>query len=487
MVGQRPHTELNLLDDVRAWSALCISQWRLMSVIGISALTMVLIVVLLWPRSYESTMKFLVRDARQDLVVNPGGSAPQYRAGVSEETLNSEIELLRSRDLLVMVVNRMNLSRPEGDEDAALATERAVQALRRTLDVQVLRKTDLIQVQYSSRQPDHAAAVLRNLADGYLARHLAVHSNPGAYQFFREQAIAAKHDLQVAEDDLAKVARAENLVSPEEQKSAALVAANAIETELISVRAQRHETESTLWSARRQEHGVSQRVVTQERTAPYQGAVERLQTMLTELKNKRTELLTKFKDTDRTIAELNQQIADTSTDLDQAVRSTAREQSTDLNTHWQALQSEIISAQLRLAGLEAKERELRRQLKEYRGRAVDLAAMAPTYERLQLTVNDARSRYDLYLKREEEARVAEALDLQKISNVVLAEAPVPSHLPSGPNRRLAILAGGVGASLLALGVAIVAERVGWRARLPRARDIGSHVVGRTAPAEASGI
>jgi uncharacterized protein involved in exopolysaccharide biosynthesis len=479
--------ELNLWDDARAWSRLLTTQWRLMAVVWMVIMAAVVIVVLLWPRTYQSTMKFLVRDARQDLVVNPNdGSVSQFRGGVSEETLNSEIELLRSRHLLARVAAATNLVRGDAGDDSELAIERAVRALNQKLEVHVIRKTNLIQVEYTSREPDQAFAVLKQLAEGYLARHLAVHSSPGAYQFFGSQAVSASSELRFAEDALARLARAENLVAPDEQRTAAMAAASAVEGQLMTVRAQIRETESTLASAVAQTGGLDQRVVTQERTAPYLGAVEHLQTVLTELRNKRTERLTKFNDSDRTIAEVDQQIADTSRDLQEALGSSSKEQSTDLNAHWQSLQSEVITARLRLAGLTAKAQELQTQLTTYRARALEVTEAAPRYDQVRRGVNDARSKYELYVKKQEEARVAEALDTQKISNVVLADPPESSHVPTGPNRRLAVLAGAVAAGLMALGAAVTGDRLRWGAQAADHGGMHGVVVAAT-PANAAGI
>ena len=213
---------------------------------------------------------------------------------------------------------------------------------------------------------------------------------------------------------------------------------------------------------------MDKRVVTQERTIPYQSSVERLQTLLTELRNKRTELLTKFTDSDRMVQEVDQQIADTKGDLDNVLQLRAREQSTDLNTHWQSLQAEMVNTTVGLAGLSAKEKELQEQLKQYQARTLEVTESSPRFDAMLREVNDAKAKYELYVKREEEARVAQALDTQKISNVVLAEAPVPSHVPSSPDRRLGLMAGAIAAAFIALAVAIADDRLRHE---PRARRV----------------
>src|ERR1700674_1614113 len=57
------------------------------------------------PKDYEAKMKILVKRERVDAAVTSGRDAVMSNpGGVTEEELNSEVELLKSRDLLEKVV-----------------------------------------------------------------------------------------------------------------------------------------------------------------------------------------------------------------------------------------------------------------------------------------------------------------------------------------------------------------------------------------------
>src|SRR5271155_2626112 len=57
------------------------------------------------PKDYEAKMKILVKRERVDAAVSPGRDSALVNPGdVTEEELNSEVELLKSRDLLEKVV-----------------------------------------------------------------------------------------------------------------------------------------------------------------------------------------------------------------------------------------------------------------------------------------------------------------------------------------------------------------------------------------------
>src|SRR5690242_11083469 len=134
--------------------------------LGICFLAVVLAFIL--PKKYQSEMKILVRHERADNMVTPDREQPmQMRTEVSEEELQSEAELLKSKDLLTKVVLACDL---QGTGDHSVwnmlghkddeQTSRAVVKLENDLTVQPIKLTNLISVKYSSKDPQLAARVL---------------------------------------------------------------------------------------------------------------------------------------------------------------------------------------------------------------------------------------------------------------------------------------------------------------------------------------
>jgi uncharacterized protein involved in exopolysaccharide biosynthesis len=69
------------------------------------------------PSKYDAEMKILVNRDRVDAAVTPNaeqGAVPAQTQSVTEEELNSEVELLKSRDLLAQVVIACSLDAPSG-------------------------------------------------------------------------------------------------------------------------------------------------------------------------------------------------------------------------------------------------------------------------------------------------------------------------------------------------------------------------------------
>jgi uncharacterized protein involved in exopolysaccharide biosynthesis len=320
---------------------------------------------------------------------------------------------------------------------------------------------------------------VQRVTDGYLAAHLAVHSSPGTYELFKAQAAQADEELRKAEAALTALARSANLINLDTQKKDALENVNRINTELDRLAAEIKEQNTRAKVASTHLASVPERVQTQLRNVPNQFSVERLHTLLVELNNKRTELLTKFNADDRVIVEIDTQIADTNGALERARGLSANEESTDVNPAWRELESERLKARLALSGLESKAEQLRQELAEQRAVALSITEAGPEYEALVRQVEAARQNRELYTRKEEEARIADALDRQRISNVVLAQAPVISHVPAKPNKRFGVVIGAIAASVLALGLAFARELMGHGSRHSDVQALQVTVVGVT--------
>jgi len=116
---------------------------------GVVLLSVMLFVI--FSARYESHFKVLLRRGRFDPIVSaqPPSVMDFTRPDITEEELNSEVELLRDEDLLKQVVKMAALIPPDTEEaDRAAAVERAVHKLNRRLEVEALKKSNLIQVSY---------------------------------------------------------------------------------------------------------------------------------------------------------------------------------------------------------------------------------------------------------------------------------------------------------------------------------------------------
>jgi len=434
-------------------------------------------VTFLLPNKYESRMKILVKNMRVDVAITPerttGGSGLAQDTEVGEAQINSEIELLTSKDLLEQVVKECGLAQPAPSllsraiptEDVRI--EKAVNQLAKDLTITPVKKANFIALSYSSSSPELSAKVLSKVGELYLEKHLKLHRPPGTYEFFKTRAAEYEKQLRTAEARLSAFQQEKNLVVLSQQKDLSLLKTADAKSKMLEAEAMISETSNRIQRVQQQLAAVAPRVVTQSRSLPNQYSAERLNTMLVELRNKRTQLLTKFRPDDRFVRELDQQIRTTSEALERATKQTATEQSTDLNPLRQILETELSRARLDHAGAQARRSALAGQLQQYQDGLKKLESSTIEHDDLYRQTKEAEENYQLYAKKREEARIADEMDQQKITNVSIAEAPAVAHIPSSPNRPLNLIVGVLLAAFVGLASAFSAELFSNTVHTPR--------------------
>ncbi len=415
--------------------------------------------VWLTPDMYESRMKILVRNMRADAPVTAGEERNTDRNEVSETQITSEIELMKSRDLLEAVVRKLDLAKPQ-NEDGIITEpdiERAVYKLEKDLKASPVKKANIIEISYSSISPATAALVLNEVSALYMEKHLRLHRPPGATKFFKDQADQYEQELRSSENRLSNFQQAKDVVAIDQQKELTVARLADAKGKLKDLNGTIEATDKRIAELGRQINGVEKRVTTQSRVLPNQYSAERLNTMLVELRNRRSQLMTKFQPSDRVVKEVDEQIATTSKALEEATKSTSVEQSSDINPLRQAFVSELSTAKIDQAGRIALRKNLEEQVAQYTAQISKLESATSVHDDLSRKVKQTEENYQLYAKKQEESRISDALDVQKISNVSIAEEPIVPRTPNTKNRLLALIVSlGVGFGLV-LGSVFVSE------------------------------
>jgi uncharacterized protein involved in exopolysaccharide biosynthesis len=161
-------------------------------------------------------------------------------------------------------------------------------------------------------------------------------------------------------------------------------------------------------------------------------------TLLT-LALKRTELLTKYDPSYRLVQEIDKQIADTRASITAEEKAPIREETTDQNPTHEWAKSELAKAQTELMGLKAKAAATNSILGNYRDSARQLQQASIVQQDLVRTAKSEEENYLLYLRKEEQARINDALDQRGILNVAIAEQPTVPALPARSSLLYALL------------------------------------------------
>jgi uncharacterized protein involved in exopolysaccharide biosynthesis len=434
------------------------------------------VVTFLLPNKYDSRIKILVKNQRVDVAITPeqtaGGPASAVVNEVSENQINSEIELLTSKDLLTQVVTECGLAKKEkgwfsGPPSQAVMVERAVNLLTKDLIITPVRKANVITITYSSDSPQVSAAVLKKLGDLYLEKHLKLNHPTGASDFFTNRADEYETQLKQAEQQMTDFQQSNNLVVLSQQKELTLQKTADAKTKLLESETALNEATNRIARVEQQLASIPKRVITQSRQLPNQYSAERLNTMIVELQNRRTQLLTKFRPEDRLVREVDDQIRTTREALTKAEQKTAVEENTDLNPLRQTLETELSRARLDQTGARARRDTLSGQLQQYEAALKKLEGDTVKHNDLQRQVKESTDNYQLYAKKREEARIADELDRQKITNVSIAEAATVAQIPSSPNRGINLVLGVFLAAFLSLGSVFSVEMLSDAVHTPR--------------------
>jgi len=405
-------------------------------------------------KTWEAEITLLVKSNRTDLVMSPESGSEQTRAETTEADIATEVQLLSSRELLRKVAIDSHLA----PADSEAAVDKVIRNLGVALKISPVLRSNMIRVRYASHDPKQTALVLRTLCDAYMERHLQLHSNPASYDFFTQQADFYAKQLQDAHNKLLAFQQQTKIVLLPEQKDIVLRKMLDLQSSIREAEATKRETDKRIRELHDQIASASPRITTQSRRIPNQYSVERLNTMLAELQNKRTEALVKFRPEDRLIKELDQQIADTRAAMERATSMESTEEATDVNPLRQSLESELNKDELLETGLNGRLEALSKQVLDYRGQLDQLETGTPADQKLVSAVKEAEENYLLYARKREEARIAHALDERKVANVAIVDPPRMPAVPA-PKVNATVAGAFLFSNMMILVFAYIADRV----------------------------
>jgi uncharacterized protein involved in exopolysaccharide biosynthesis len=442
----------------------------------------VVLVGLSLPKRYEASMKILVKRERAEPMVT-AEQTPSFQASqaVTEQEINSEIELLWSRDLHQKAVvasklherphesfwtalkSRLQGSAEDTSEDRKIGT--AVIAFENGLQIEPVKKSNLIRVAYSSPDPHLAVQVVNTLAELYLAKHLEVHRPTGAFGFFEQETARYRKELAGLQKQVADHARAEGVVAVQEEKETALKQLTEFEANLHRTRVDVAEARERIRALDAQAAVTPSRVTTEVREASSDLIEQQRATLLT-LELKRLGLLQVFQPSYSPVQEVEKQIALTRAAITAAETSPILEKTTARDATHEWLTTELARSTALLPSLEARAEATARSIRVFQERARRLDTVQTIQDNLIRDAKLAEQNYLIYARKQEEARISNELDVQRIVNVAITEPATVPFVPAGPGKKLILLLALVLAGLGSIMLAFVVDYVDPSFRTP---------------------
>src|SRR5258707_3699806 len=145
------------------------SLWRILLVIALAVFAAA-VYVMMTPRGYTSTAQIMIESQKQQLLWQTPGLLDLT---VDNAQVESQVEILRSERIASQVIDRLNLIE-DAEFQASQAPSKfeqhrlAVAAFVNALGVRRVGQSYIIEISFSSRDPEKAARIANAIADAYI-------------------------------------------------------------------------------------------------------------------------------------------------------------------------------------------------------------------------------------------------------------------------------------------------------------------------------
>ncbi|HWA29264.1 MAG TPA: Wzz/FepE/Etk N-terminal domain-containing protein [Lacunisphaera sp.] len=418
-----------------------------------------------FPPPYASEAKLFIRFVISEGNKPPGpGQSEQVTKSPDqrgETIISSELEVLTSWDLAAQVAKNVGPEKILAKINGGKNPVAAAGAIRQGLLVEVPPHSSVIQITFQHRDSEVVQAVLKELIDTYLKKHVEIHRAVGIVgDFLAQETDQLRARLAQTEEELRKVTNKAGIISLEEYKKTSGIQMARIQEQIFDLQAELAARTSIYKELTKNAPPAS---TSAETNAPpplsamqigaYQKAVDRV----TQLRQQEQQLLVQFTPESAPVLGLRQQLADAEKQVETLEAETPalvqlrRPAATATGTPSRNPAEEFNPA-LEAAKINALEVRMKTLISQQDA----IRAEAAKVDQLEVSILDFRRRKELeeanyryYAQSLEQSRINEALGTGRVSNISVIETPTPPY----PNTKKTnkILAGLAGSGI-ALGL-----------------------------------
>ena len=448
---------------------------RLFTALLATVILLVAAVTLTAKRQYRSEMKFLLKNNRSNAVITPDRSAAPAVTEITEQQINSELEVLDSEDVLGAVADPAwgALSPVRRTPAAIKQHEDRLDNFRKRLKIEPARKSNVIDVSYTAVSPLEATETLERFSSAYLVHRERLSRPSGTSNFFADEAHRYKEAWEQANRELVAFQQQNQLVSVQDTEQTLSKEIAGEEDDLRTNQTSLAEMNQRLIAGNKAVRKVPERQHTQQHTISNQTSVDQMRTLLVQLQNRRTELLTRYTPTDPLVTEVNREMADTKSSLNAALEQKGLEDTTDVNPAWQGVKSSLVEGSIDLQALLGQGESLRQSTADLRSRLARLQSLDVRFNALQEQADQARSNFELFSEKRDQAQIEDAMDERELINIAVAQSPTSEFRPVSPKPLLNAALGLLTALFLAAGAVYFAEYLRSTVATPRELEVTS--------------
>lgn len=221
--------------------------WLLLVVMGVTVVTAVAVSFLL-PKKYLAIASVVV-DAKPDPVsamIYPGLASPAFMATQVDVLGSDRVALRVVRDLKLTENSDIRQQWQDATDGQGTVEQWLSDSLKRSLDIQPSKESNVISVAYKAPDPRFAAALANAFVQAYIATTLELRVDPAKQynNFFDDRAKAARAALEAAQVRLTNFQRQNGIVVNDERLDIEMARLSELSTQLVTFQALSAESSS---------------------------------------------------------------------------------------------------------------------------------------------------------------------------------------------------------------------------------------------------
>lgn len=430
--------EMEEMDLIEYWHII-VKRRRLIGIVFVVTVIAATLFSFLSDPVYEATTTLMVRDqwsAAQMMLFDSMG-------GTVRNAAQNYVQIMKSRTILEPVLTKL------GWDDISLT------AVDKQLVIQPIQGTDILRLSMQSTDPEKAQQFVNTLSDVFIAwnRHSRQEDQRSARLFIEAQLESVSADLRKAEERLREYRENERALSPSNETIARINQLTSLEADLAEVRVALVETQERITQVRTQLADQDETLLSTTTIAenPF---VAQYRSRLADLEISLSGARERYTDKHPSVLALQAEIEDVRQKLSEQVQRVISTETRTINPIHRELYGSLINLEVELMALQSREQALRSLVADSEAELTSLPAKELELARLMREAQVLEELYIMLMKRNEETRIAEAMqtaDVQVIDRAVLPERPVK------PRIKLNIAIAGVLGLFIGVGLAFLLD------------------------------
>lgn len=413
---------------------------------------------------FEAKSSLLVKMLKED-TARPGMGLVNNNMPLvlsQDEVITTEIQILTGRELIEKILTVLNVESVypglvKGQSSKAGVMDQAVRTFGKNLKVAGVKKSNVITVSFQHNNPEIAARAVNLLMEAFKDKHLALHSDPQS-SFIESQLSSFENKLRTSERKLQEYQQSNSAFALEEQRSLLLKQRTDFDSAYKMTSDNVGENLKRIASIKAQMKYVTNN---NSRYTPTDRdrIITDAKAKLLDLQLKEQELSRKYTDNNHLVLDAKKEVETVNRFLREQEEGIAGKVKTG-NPVYQNMEMELFRAEADLNSQAAKADALKVQLRHLDKKIAALDMSESNVQNLKREVEINEKNFKTYAERHEDARISDAMNKLKLSNISVIQAAAVPVKPIKPNKMLNILIGGLLGMISALSYAFLSENFG---------------------------